>query len=178
MPLLRFLDVEISSGPCEFNEAPLLRTACLDGVATSSGTLPWLQLTCLTLRNACADDCTLVLQKTTNLVHCRLRLDLSGTTGRDQSDIVLPFLEFLTFDRHDRLPVTRYLTTFIVPALCSLEIPELSLGPNPIGSLQSFISKSGCRLQEVHITGKRTVSEDSYRVAFPSVQKLSFAKRL
>jgi hypothetical protein len=44
--------------------------------------------------------------------------------------------------------------------------------------VKSFISKSGCRLQEVHITGERTVSEDSYRHTFPSTPKFSFLERL
>ncbi|KAJ7841425.1 hypothetical protein B0H13DRAFT_2365780 [Mycena leptocephala] len=130
MPLLRFLDVALfDSHFFEFHEAPLLRTACLDGVAASCGTLPWLQLTCLTLRYISVRECASVLQKTTNLVHCTL--SVSGTsTGHP--DIVLPSLESLTFDRNGYMPATRYLTTFIVPALRSLEVPERSLGPNPI----------------------------------------------
>jgi hypothetical protein len=38
----------------------------------------------------------------------------------------------------------------------------------------SFISKSGCELQKVCITGKRSVTKASYRNAFPLVQKISF----
>ncbi|KAJ7918339.1 hypothetical protein B0H13DRAFT_1607472 [Mycena leptocephala] len=91
MPLLRFLDVALfDSHFFEFREAPLLRTACLDGVAASCGTLPWLQLTCLTLRYISVRECTSVLQKTTNLVHCTL--SVSGTSS-DHPDIVLPSLE-------------------------------------------------------------------------------------
>ncbi|KAJ7845775.1 hypothetical protein B0H13DRAFT_1730960 [Mycena leptocephala] len=178
MPLLRFLDVELSNGRFyEFHQVPLLRTVCLTGTAASYVTLPWSQLTSLTLRYAYPRECTPVLQKTTNLVHCRLYL--SGT-GHDQPepDIVLPSLESLTFHHNGNTAGTEYLTTFIVPALRSLEVPERSLGPNPIGFLQLFISKSGCRLQEVHLTGERTISEDSYREAFPSISKFSFAERL
>jgi hypothetical protein len=110
-----------------------------------------------------------------NLAHCTL--SLSGTS-RNQRDIVLPSLESLTFVQLGDTPVTGYLTTFIVPALRSLEVPERFLGPNPIRSLKSFISKSGCRLQEVHLTGERTVSEDSYRMTFPSIPNFSFAEQL
>jgi hypothetical protein len=170
MPLLCFLDVELSNRrSVEFHEAPLLRTNCLTGTAASRVTLPWSQLTSLTLRDVRLVGCTSVLGKMTNLVHCRL--DLSGTSG-NQPDIVLPSLESLTIVQHGNF------TNFIVPALRSLEAPERLLGPNPIRSLQSFILKSGCRLQEVHLTGERTVSEDSYREAFPSISKFSFAERL
>ncbi|KAJ7845753.1 hypothetical protein B0H13DRAFT_2363461 [Mycena leptocephala] len=176
MPLLRFLDVALfDSHFFEFHEAPLLRAACLDGIATSCGTLPWLQLTCLTLCYISIRECTSVLHKTTNLVHCTL--SVSGTSS-SYSDIVLPSLESLTFDRNGYMPATRYLTAFIVPALRSLEVPERSLGPYPISSLQSFISKSGCRLQEVYLTGERTVTEDFYSVAFHSIPNFSFAEQL
>ncbi|KAJ7918328.1 hypothetical protein B0H13DRAFT_1869508 [Mycena leptocephala] len=152
MPLLRFLDVELSNRrSVEFHEAPLLRTACLTGTAASRVTLPWSQLTSLTLRDVHLFSCTSVLGKMTNLVHCRL--DLSGTSG-NQPDIVLPSLESLTIVQHGDL------TNFIVPALRSLEAPERFLGPNPIRSLQSFILKSGCRLQEVYLTGERTNNYD------------------
>jgi hypothetical protein len=174
LPLLRLLDVELSHRqPFASHQMPLLRTACLTGIAVPHLGLPWLQLTCLTVRYISTSTCTTVLQKTTNLVHCKL--DLSGP-GSDQLDIVLPSLESLTFDRTGHTP--GYLNSFIVPALRSLDIPERSLVLNPIRSLKSFISKSGCRLQEVHITGERTVSEDSYRETFPSIPKFSFEERL
>ncbi|KAJ7807893.1 hypothetical protein B0H13DRAFT_2386137 [Mycena leptocephala] len=144
VPLLRLLDVEVSHRHSFASyQVLLLRTVCLTGAAVPQVGLPWLQLTSLTLRYVYPRMCTPVLQKTTNLVHCRLYV--SGT-GRNQPDIVLPSLESLTFVQHGYAPVTEYLTTFIVPALRSLDIPEQSLAPNPIGSLQSFISKSGCRL--------------------------------
>jgi hypothetical protein len=178
MPLLRFLDVELSNGHFfEFHQVPLLRTVCLTGTAASYVTLPWSQLTCLTLRYAYRRECTPVLQKTTNLVHCKLYLSAT-VHDEPEPDIVLPSLESLTFYHNGDTPVTGYLTTFIVPALCSLEVPEQFLEPNPIRSLKSFISKSGCSLQEVHITGRRTVSEDSFRLSFPMILKFSFAERL
>jgi hypothetical protein len=67
-----------------------------------------------------------------------------------------------------------FLRTLIVPALCSLEIPEQFLGPNPIESLAALISKSGCKLEEVEITGPRSVLESSYLEAFPSIPRFLF----
>jgi hypothetical protein len=66
-----------------------------------------------------------------------------------------------------------FLRTLVAPALCSLEIPEQFLGPNPIESLTAFISKSGCKLEEVQITGPRSVPK-SYLKAFPSIPRFLF----
>jgi hypothetical protein len=67
-----------------------------------------------------------------------------------------------------------FLDTFIVPGLRTLEVPERSLGSNPIDYLTSFIPKSRCKLHKLHITNNRT-SEDSYHLAFASgIPELSF----
>jgi hypothetical protein len=70
--------------------------------------------------------------------------------------------------------ITNLLGTFILPALRSLEIPEEFLESNPVASLSGFVSKSGCKLEEVHITGRCSLPQDSYRQAFPSIRKFSF----
>jgi hypothetical protein len=71
-------------------------------------------------------------------------------------------------------PVTDFLETFIVPALRSLKIPGYFIEPDPIQSLTGFISKSGCKLEEVHITSPRSLRQDLYHQAFPSGPKFSF----
>jgi hypothetical protein len=150
MPLLRLLGVEVSHRHSFASyQVLLLRTVCLTGAAVPQVGLPRLHLTSLTLRYVSPWACTPVLQKTTNLVHCTPYV--SGLS-RDQPDIVLPSLESLNLVQHGHTPATGYLTSFVISALRSLEVPERSLEPNPIDSLKSFISKSGCRLQEVHIT--------------------------
>jgi hypothetical protein len=69
--------------------------------------------------------------------------------------------------------ISAYIGSFMFPALRCLEIPERLLGSDPIRWLTSFISKSGCKLQEMHVTDTRFIPEDSYRKAFPSIPKLS-----
>jgi hypothetical protein len=104
------------------------------------------------------------------LTHCELELyhDFDET---NVADVVLPSLQLLTLNVPNPMHCAEHLQTFIVPALCSLEIPECFLGPNPIDSLSSFISKSGCRLQRVQIVGQSPVLlQHSYRTAFPSIQ--------
>jgi len=178
-PLLRHLDLCLeahnhSMDVVTFRELPLLRTVILDNMAASLVVLPWVQLTSLTLIRVQPNKCVSLLQQTTNLVHCQLSLDTSGGDS-DLPDVRLPRLESLVLNVIGPRPVTDFLECFIVPALRSLEIPELFLGSNPIDTLGSFTSKSDCKLQEAHITGPRTVPGSSYSRAFPSIHKFSFS---
>ncbi|KAJ7935142.1 hypothetical protein B0H13DRAFT_2472959 [Mycena leptocephala] len=176
MPLLRHLDLALDV-PCvwTFPDMPLLRTVVLDDVAAANVVLPWAQLTSLTLRYVYPEECAPILQRSSNLVHCDLEVWISD--DESQPDITLPCLESLTLRSTNDDPVIGYLNTLIVPTLRSLEVPERFLGTNPIDSLKSFVSKSGCKLQEVWITGKRNVPEHSFRQAFPLVQRFSFGRR-
>ncbi|KAF8200553.1 hypothetical protein K438DRAFT_1758761 [Mycena galopus ATCC 62051] len=183
-PLLRHLDLQLhdSAGPpfaadvITFHELPLLRSAVLDDTATSWVILPWAQLTSLALNRVYLHECVPILKQTCNLVHCKLRI---FSYPSDSGDIVtLPHLESLFFnDPSFRTPPTRYLESFATPALCSLRIQERSLGLNPVHSLTGFISRSGCKLQEVCITGQRVVARKSYREGLPSIPRLAFNKR-
>ncbi len=76
-----------------------------------------------------------------------------------------------------REPAIDFLRTLIVPALRSLEISEGFLYVSAIQSLTAFISRSGCKLEEVHITGPRSVPESSYLEAFPSIPRFSFSDK-
>ncbi|KAJ7113070.1 hypothetical protein C8R44DRAFT_930610 [Mycena epipterygia] len=55
-----------------------------------------------------------------------------------------------------------------------MEIPEAFLQPNPPGTLESFISKSGCKLEELYITGHNSLHEARYRQRFPSIPSILF----
>ncbi|KAJ7875241.1 hypothetical protein B0H13DRAFT_2348200 [Mycena leptocephala] len=177
MPLLRQLDLMfINDGiedPALFPascELPLLRTAILHHSAPAKIILPWAQLTSLILNGLYPRDCVPILQQTPNLEHCELGLvDEKG----DLPDIVLPCLRVFTL-RQKSLPEIHYLHTIIAPALQNLEIPESFLESNQIDALTLFISKSGCKLREVRITGRRWIEKDAYRAAFPSIQMFSF----
>ncbi|KAJ6554274.1 hypothetical protein B0H19DRAFT_144141 [Mycena capillaripes] len=177
MPLLRSLDLELLYIPdaFTFHDVPLLRAVVLDYSTAVNIILPWMQLTSVTLRYVSPSQCAPVLQQTGNLVHCKLHLG----SNRDDDDlpaIALPYLESLTLIlMNPRAQAeTKFLATFIVPALRHLDIWEGFLLPNAIASLTSFISKPGCKLRQVHIEGPRSVPEDSYRQAFPLIPKISF----
>ncbi|KAJ7241494.1 hypothetical protein B0H12DRAFT_1236978 [Mycena haematopus] len=184
MPLLRRLDLELQNDPyydftpVSFCQLPLLRDVRLNDIAATWVILPWAQLTSLALYEVHMHECVPILQQTSNLIHCELCLCYCDTSDHD-SGITLPCLESLVLkgpDREDGPPI-EYLKSFITPAICRLRISEQFLGDEPIHSLAEFISKSGCKLQEVCITDKgSSVPTESYRDALQSVSMLSFTR--
>ncbi|KAJ7467516.1 hypothetical protein FB451DRAFT_1401521 [Mycena latifolia] len=176
MPLLQQLELRINEGgefpPVVYREVPSLHSVILWDFSYPANFLPWAQLTSLTMLNTWTSDCTAVLQDTVNLVHCVL------ATFDDvrQSDVKLERLQSLVLMRYSEYddPAIEYLNTLIVPALRTLQVPEEFLQPDPINGLTTFISKSGCKLENVRITGGQLPSEQLYREAFPSIPKISF----
>ncbi|KAJ7756370.1 hypothetical protein B0H14DRAFT_3166351 [Mycena olivaceomarginata] len=183
MPLLQRIDLALEycpvSPPVVLRQAPLLRAAVLDNDAAVGTALPWAQLTSLTLNTVWLHECIPILQKTSSLVHCKLEL-CHVIHRSDGVEVTLPSLESLTLTeprsvRERPRMLSTHLRTFITPALCKLQIPEHFLGSDPIQSLTSFISKSGCTLAHVHIANRRSVPETSYRTTFPSIPTLLFS---
>ncbi|KAJ7080560.1 hypothetical protein C8R43DRAFT_343377 [Mycena crocata] len=187
-PLLRILNMSVfvhpssplsltDTSPLCLTEAPLLRTALLNDLAAAHVTLPWAQLTSLTLHNVYPSECTPVLLQTFNLVHCQLNL-VEDNPEPIQPDINLLCLESLILGDYAEDPdaePTKYLGTFIAPALRKLEVSEMFIGTDHVTQLTSFVAKSGCNLQEIRITGhKRSTPEALYRNALPLVPKMFF----
>ncbi|KAJ7161202.1 hypothetical protein C8R46DRAFT_360792 [Mycena filopes] len=177
MPLLRHLHVELGYDSIldapQFPDVPLLRSVILDELAASRISLPWSQLTSLTLRDCLLSITSPILQQTSSLIDCNLDL-----YSNDPDDYVAPtktllHLRSLTLSMDSDIA---YLETFAVPALSALCIPESLLLPDPVGSLTSFIQKSHCRLQDVRITGFVSIPRTTYKDAFPSIQ-FSFDRR-
>ncbi|KAJ7804709.1 hypothetical protein B0H14DRAFT_1612354 [Mycena olivaceomarginata] len=155
MPLLRSLNLRLlnrDSTQFSFLDAPLLHTAILNDYAAETLTLPWAQLTSLTLCRVFPRECVPILRHASSLVYCELDL---VEDSEDVPDITLPYLRSLTLTGHS---VMRYLETLIIPALHDLCIPESFLGPKPTETLTSFISKSGCTLGELCITSPQFTS--------------------
>ncbi|KAJ7227867.1 hypothetical protein B0H12DRAFT_1223662 [Mycena haematopus] len=180
MPMLRSLYLSSSPqafGSDDFYEGPRL----LAEHVVSTIILPWIQLTCLTLEYVGIDRCVQILKQTVNLVQCDLTLTYNAGPGLDNLtslDLALPRLESLVLKEETpwQTPVLLFFHSFIVPSLCRLELAEIFLRPEPTSALGLFITKSGCRLQDVCITFSRgtTTDHESYRLAFPSIPTFSF----
>ncbi|KAJ7748087.1 hypothetical protein B0H16DRAFT_1888552 [Mycena metata] len=174
MPLLRHLEISVEdpdyydSSPIIFGEAPLLRSAILDDVTALNVVLPWVQLTSLQLHRMFPRECVEVLQQTSNLVHCTLFNIIDDGYVGPWLQVTLLHLQSLSILDEYR-PTSGYLNSFIVPALRELRIAE-PLPEHPIAVLTSLMSTSGCKPQEIVISGDRRVSSDAYNAAFPSVK--------
>ncbi|KAK7026203.1 F-box domain-containing protein [Favolaschia claudopus] len=182
MPLLRTLHLDFTqavTAPLMFSNQhlPLLRVVVLNDCLRPSVGLPWFQLTSLTLRFIFMEECISILQRTRHLVDCTLQFQTRTAFQQypDVTDTVLPSLQKLVFERHSDPAMGPFLS-FISPALRHLEVIEGLLGlsgtippVDPIRTLETFISKSGCKLQELRITEAYIYSPDGYRDAFPSI---------
>ncbi|KAJ7076650.1 hypothetical protein B0H15DRAFT_955506 [Mycena belliarum] len=184
MPLIRQLEIRVDSidesPPVSYRDMPRLRSVTLWDFHYPAGFLPWSQLTSLTLVCKPFAECADVLRDTVNLIHCELAI--CGLSDR-QPDVRLEHLQSLALMPFDLLSwldteeTTQSLNTLITPALRMLQVSNDLLVPHPIETLSTFISKAGCRLDSVHITGSRSVSKRSYRAAFPSIKIISFEKK-
>ncbi|KAF8150384.1 hypothetical protein K438DRAFT_1988542 [Mycena galopus ATCC 62051] len=177
MPILRHLNLDMTDGldrVITFAPAPLLRSIALSVITPLKLVLPLGQLTSLVFW-AFRFEYVAILEQTCNLVHCELRIISGNHSGRPlEHAIELPCLKSLVLSLDTATPTTGYLDDFLVPGLRSLQLEELFLGPKPIDGLSEFISKSGCKLQEVCITNRALVSKASYREGFPSIPQFSF----
>ncbi|KAJ7659277.1 hypothetical protein DFH06DRAFT_438945 [Mycena polygramma] len=181
LPLLRQLEIresETLSSTMAFPDMPQLRTASVWHSGHAPALLPWAQLTSLTLVEREPVDCTRVLSHARNLRYCELVL--YEDTAPLQPSIALLHLHTLVLVHWetDMSPARRYLLSFIVPALRRLQVPEECLLDRPIATLTSFISSSGCELQELRITGPHQTSEVAYRSAFPTIPRVTFNRWL
>ncbi|KAJ6464378.1 hypothetical protein C8R45DRAFT_498660 [Mycena sanguinolenta] len=124
------------------------------------------------------EDAIIILAQTSDLIHCELHVRNPVVFSGRVTVVTVPSLESLVLKARDRhLVFDSYLTFFMTPALCRLMISERLLGDEPIRSLTDFMSKCGEKLQDIGITGRRSVPENSYREALQSIPRLSFSKR-
>ncbi|KAJ7171020.1 hypothetical protein C8R46DRAFT_180814 [Mycena filopes] len=179
MPFLRHLELTFAlygnplPGSIVVGQAPLLHSVALNDVAATILTLPWRQLTSLALTFILPSECERILRQTPHLLHCYLSF-FSGVAIR-WPDLTLLRLESLILNEKptEYTGTIDVLVPFILPALRTLQVAEGLIGINPCDSLLSFIAKSGCKLEEMCITGREKISQNTYIRSFPSIQ-LSF----
>ncbi|KAJ7186435.1 hypothetical protein C8R46DRAFT_275314 [Mycena filopes] len=186
MPILRELELHIASlrgtsYPLAFRDAPRLTSAILWDFDYPTDLLPWSQLTPISLIAKDTRACTEVLRGTPNLVHCELVTFAAWARQPHLGpDIRLPHLESLVllhFAESSTL-ADDYILRLTLPALRRLQIPEEYLHLDPVATLASFIAKSGCKLEHLHVTGERLLSSHEYHKTFPTVPTISFNSSL
>ncbi|KAJ7127294.1 hypothetical protein C8R43DRAFT_1134790 [Mycena crocata] len=136
--------------------------------------LPWSQLTSLTLTWVFPSASTPVLQQAVGLIYCDVTIISVPEDGREAC-ITLPRLETLVLLGEEwQHAVLDYMETLVVPELRTLHVLAEFLGADPIHTLTSFIERSGCTLQGLHIIGqgRGSTTMNAYREAFPSIPTL------
>ncbi|KAJ7759630.1 hypothetical protein B0H16DRAFT_595508 [Mycena metata] len=177
MPLLRYLDIDSvvrnAPTPLTFLDAPLLRTVVFNYAAAATIPVAWDQITSLTLYYIYPYECVPILAQGLNLVHCELRFVYHDEETNVVLDCTLPRLQTLILqDPYHECP-SGLLTSFIVPALRTLQIPAWFFGSTPLDDLRAFISKVGCKLQKLHIIGQLETSNEAFRREFPTIGDIS-----
>ncbi|KAJ7507066.1 hypothetical protein B0H11DRAFT_1970080 [Mycena galericulata] len=192
LPLLRTLTINLLTQFAEANEtdsahnfawhkAPQLRRVSLmfsygpfDAVI-----LPWAQLTVLTVFALRPHQCVAILNQAVNLVHCRVRIFYDPPENLifdlSQTSITLRHLKTLTLSAIST-PSPGFLDVLTLPALRILRIAEPFIWPNPIPTLASFVSRSGCTLEQLSVTEATLSERGSFRSALPSIASFRFQR--
>ncbi|KAJ7641210.1 hypothetical protein FB45DRAFT_353757 [Roridomyces roridus] len=173
MPLLESLSLAVDhlryTHPATMvGDLPRLRSVTLDD-AHHGNWLPLSQLTALTLKDMHDTNYFILLQDAVNLVH--LYLIQCTRLNSPPNNITLTRIETLVM--LDCLG-GQTLDLFTLPALRGLQWSGELEDEDPICTLTSLVSRSGCKLQQVLLTGTCDVSEESLQVAFPSIPKVTF----
>ncbi|KAJ7073855.1 hypothetical protein C8F01DRAFT_3823 [Mycena amicta] len=146
--------------------AHLLRSVSLWNIAYNTTSLPWAQLTSLSLRNTTLVESGPILRMAVNLLRCKLLVHGTG----EGIQIQLPRLEVFSLinwsDEHECIDA------FTLPSLRKLEVGQSVLGVHAVERLQSLISRSECRLERLRIVSRPSERAgdpvvDAYRIAFP-----------
>ncbi|KAJ7498048.1 hypothetical protein B0H11DRAFT_1998416 [Mycena galericulata] len=149
MPFLRDLRIRLLSDYSQpalvFQDAPRLSTITLpDSIPRQ-----------YRMHNS---HCWELLEGMPNLLHCRLGLFGFNSVLPDRHLARLESLALSLYKAHNT-PLT---------PLRQLRIPETFLSPDPVGTLVAFVARSGCKLEEVYITGGDTFANE-YRKAIPTL---------
>ncbi|KAJ7481916.1 hypothetical protein FB451DRAFT_139066 [Mycena latifolia] len=156
-----------------FDQAPNLTNVTLHAYFDPFRlSLPWRQIT--TLRDMCmlVNELFEILLLATNLVHCSVALVENGLEDVVlTSHIHLQDLTLTAISPSNTSSQIEIIDKLTLPALRNLQIPEPWLSPTPCATIAAWISRSGCNLEQLHITHSG-LSEVSYREALPPVRKI------
>ncbi|KAJ7259423.1 hypothetical protein C8J57DRAFT_1185214 [Mycena rebaudengoi] len=179
-PLLRHLSIsphiyETQSPPAiePFGDAPQLTSVALGvNFNLSEVVLPWSQLTSISAERLTPAMAIDILRRATALVNLNSTLwAASATPGVVQPPAL--HLQSLTLRDGDNLlgPQQQLLDALTAPALRHLSISEHELNNEPISIIASFLSRSHCSLDSLHVTHS-SLHEADYRAAFPSIRAI------
>ncbi|KAJ7487377.1 hypothetical protein B0H11DRAFT_2015421 [Mycena galericulata] len=177
MPFLRSQKVSDGHASCAIpiHAAPRLQEMALHGVETRAlVNMPCGHLTSLVLEAISLTQCKAILERCVNLIHCNMTALDSGYDSVPRIKCASMKSLGKSSKSVERVP---YLYAFDLPALCTLHVAEEFLGEDPVSTLALFISRSGCKLRKVHISGDVSISEAVYRQSFPTIPRFCIEKK-
>ncbi|KAJ7766312.1 hypothetical protein DFH07DRAFT_351332 [Mycena maculata] len=192
LPLLRSLSImsltqfsraleDTPTATRAFHTAPLLHKVTLQYHRTSplSDLLPWARLTVLIVNYIAPERCADLLNATSSLVYCRLRVYYDIHHGPQSLKSVTPLAHLKTLILCAIGPhiLPNFLNIFTLPALRRFRATEALIQPDPAAALIALVVRSGCALDELCVTGS-SLPRRIYRNALPSVGSFRFKRGL
>ncbi|KAJ7720819.1 hypothetical protein B0H16DRAFT_1474238 [Mycena metata] len=132
---------------------------------------PWSQLTRFTAHVILPHLCVDVLTQARNLTYCHVSI-ARQSPPQSARNVTLPCLSTLILRGYiwDGMSWA-FLDVFTLPALRELQVAEAVLQGDPIGLLESLISRSGCSLEALYLENP-IVALESYCTALPTVRTI------
>ncbi|KAJ7353205.1 hypothetical protein DFH08DRAFT_774177 [Mycena albidolilacea] len=179
LPFLRGLKLgDYFNAPVTRIMAPVLQQVVLqDFGGLDNSFFPWSQLTAITVEWIRLDGYSYLINQLVNVVYCNL--GLCATDQLSLQDVTLSHLETFIlriFLGNHLPPGSGIMATLTLPALRRLQITETLLAgeDDPVNSIASLVTRSGCNLRELSIPDASTAHE-RYRDTFPSTSITSEA---
>jgi hypothetical protein len=181
-PLLRHLTISphtyVTQSPAiePFDDAPQLKIVALGlNFNPSEVVLPWLQLTSISAERIVPDVAANILRQATALVNLTCTLWAASATPR----AVPPALHLQSLILRDAgnltAPQQQLLDALTVPALRHLSISERELDDKPISTIVSFLNRSRCSLDSLHITHSLR-RKTEFRAVFPLIKVIQVSR--
>ncbi|KAJ7021115.1 hypothetical protein C8F04DRAFT_1274103 [Mycena alexandri] len=191
-PMPRLVHLGLWCDRCHYHESPVvilpatgprlssveLHHFYLESVAPL--VLPWTNITTLVCNYIDCGDWRRILEETPALIHCRV-----SHMRREAADAPTPttllHLKSLIFTHHvpeeDPLWSTFPLPEMILPALRTLQIPEIYLPYPAVDTLLQLISDSGCSLKDLRIVDLTHGRQQDYINRLSSIPSISFYRQ-
>ncbi|KAJ7720906.1 hypothetical protein B0H16DRAFT_1792189, partial [Mycena metata] len=137
---------------------------------------PWSQLTRFTGHSILPHLCVDILARAHNLIYCNVFVyaESADEVTQTAQNVTHQTLSSLILCGYlpDDMP-WKFLDIFTLPALRKLEVRQGLLQGDPIGLLESLISRSKCHMQELYVPDLDRRSLKTYRLALPAVGSIT-----
>ncbi|KAJ6588194.1 hypothetical protein B0H19DRAFT_1098298 [Mycena capillaripes] len=162
-----------------FLGAPLLAKFALGGYHGGYGLIfRWSQLTVLSVDWIHINDSIGLLNQLANVSYCAFTIFGIDNGQPSLRDLTLPYLETFILDAIGVQSVRESIPDRLtLPALQRFRVTENVLDPDPIATLVSLVSRSGCSLHMLCVPSAR-IPRRRYQQALPSVSSLTFSNQL